>query len=61
MMSSWLRPIRWRQFKNPLKENFETDIKNNQILKLRFQTAGTKNETLAGFRFFKMISTVLKI
>ena len=44
---------------NPLKENFKTDIKNNQILKLRFQTAGTKNETLAGFRLFKMISTVL--
>ena len=44
---------------NPLKENFKTDIKNNQILKLRFETAGTKNETLAGFRLFKMISTVL--
>ena len=42
--------IVWASIWNPFIDNFKDEIKNNQILKLLFETNTTKNQTLASFR-----------
>ena len=40
---------------NPILDNFKDEIKNNQILKLLFETDRTKNETQANFRLIPLL------